>query len=177
MMPSCQMLDEDIMSITLKAKDIGAAGMLGIGWGGVTMFTAQVGEVILMHASNVPRLQDARLRSNLPASRGHEVDRQGNFWGLLASERAISGVHETCALQSLVTNPGLFSFPSITAYLPTWFSSRQSHLLHPPDPPAKRTRVCGEALLKVVPGLCWSGERLTPLPVSPRRCLLPATCA
>ncbi|CAM9534507.1 unnamed protein product [Ascophyllum nodosum] len=33
--------DDDTMFITLRAKDIGETGMLGIGWGGLTMFTAQ----------------------------------------------------------------------------------------------------------------------------------------
>ncbi|CAM9394854.1 unnamed protein product, partial [Laminaria digitata] len=36
-----QMLGEDMLSITLKARDIGEAGMLAIGWGGHTMFDAE----------------------------------------------------------------------------------------------------------------------------------------
>lgn len=71
---SPQLLDEDMLSITLKAKDIGDAGMLGIGWGGVTMFTAQVGEVTLLNARGVPAPQHARLRTSLPAPRGDRVD-------------------------------------------------------------------------------------------------------
>ena len=43
---SRQMLDEDMLSITLKAKDIGDSGMLAIGWGGLTMLTAQVRGVV-----------------------------------------------------------------------------------------------------------------------------------
>lgn len=36
------MLGDDTLSISLKAKGIGEAGMLGIGWGGFKMYDAQV---------------------------------------------------------------------------------------------------------------------------------------
>lgn len=41
-MPSPQMLGDNTLSISLKAKGIGEVGMLGIGWGGVKMYDAQV---------------------------------------------------------------------------------------------------------------------------------------
>lgn len=35
-------MGDHTLSISLKAKGIGEAGMLGIGWGGVKMYEAQV---------------------------------------------------------------------------------------------------------------------------------------
>lgn len=37
-----QLVDDANIAITLRAKGIGQQGMMGIGWGGTTMFSAQV---------------------------------------------------------------------------------------------------------------------------------------